>query len=333
MTINHRIDVHQHVLPPFWANTLSAHGGDPSGARSGDPGSAVLPQWSPESAIDMMDSQEIAVGILSLTAPGIVGWNKSERREMARRVNEYTADLVAKRPDRFGNFATLPLPDVDGALFELEYALDTLRADGVILLGNYGEKYLGDPTFEPLWAELDLRQTVAFVHPALPLAPLVGVAGPLVDYPFDTTRTAVQLVLNGIVNRYSGVRIILAHAGGFVPYASHRFAELARVFRPDAAKPDDILVSFRRFYFDTALSSSPAALPTLKAFAEHSRILFGTDFPFAPAEIVASFTTQLDAYEGLTPDEHRMISHGNAWTLFPRLAPERDIMTAKTATH
>jgi predicted TIM-barrel fold metal-dependent hydrolase len=136
-------------LPPFWANELPAHGGDPSGARSGDPRSTVLPQWSPEVAIDLMDSQEIAIGILSLTAPGIVGWDKSERRKMARRVNEYTADLVAKRPDRFGNFATVPLPDVDGALSELEYALDTLGADGVILLGNYADKYLGDATFVP----------------------------------------------------------------------------------------------------------------------------------------------------------------------------------------
>jgi predicted TIM-barrel fold metal-dependent hydrolase len=159
-----------------------------------------------------------------------------------------------------------------------------------------------------------------FLHPALPLPPVAGVAGPLVDYPFDTTRTAVQLVLNGVVDRYSRVRIILAHAGGFVPYASHRFAELARVFRTDAAKPADILASFQRFYFDTALSSSPAALPSLKAFAENSHILFGTDFPFAPAEIAAYFTANLDSYEGLTGDEHAAISHDNAWTLFPRLA-------------
>jgi predicted TIM-barrel fold metal-dependent hydrolase len=210
MSTNHRIDVHQHVLPPFWAKTLPAHGGDPSGPRSGDPSHTVLPQWSPETAIDLMDSQEIATGMLSLTAPGIVGWDGGERREMARRVDEYTADLVAKRPDRFGNFATLPLPDVDGALSELEYALDMLRADGVILLGNYAEQYLGDAMFESLWAELDRRQAVVFVHPGLPLPPLGGIAGPLVDYPFATTRTAVQLVLNGIVDRYPGARIVEA---------------------------------------------------------------------------------------------------------------------------
>ena len=194
MSAPHRIDVHQHAVPPFWAKALPTHGGDPSGM--------VVPQWSPESAIAFMDSQQIATGILSLTAPSVVRWDKGERREMARRVNEYTADLVAKRPDRFGNFATLPVPDVDGALRELEHALDTLRADGVILLANYAGKYLGDTAFEPLWAELDRRQAVVFVHPGQPPLPTAaGVAGPLVDYPFDTTRTAVQLVLNGIVDQ------------------------------------------------------------------------------------------------------------------------------------
>jgi predicted TIM-barrel fold metal-dependent hydrolase len=108
MTAVHRIDVHQHVVPPFYAKELPTHGGDPSGT--------VIPQWSADSAIDFMDSQEIATGILSLTAPSVARWDKSERRKMARRVNEYAADLVAIRPDRFGNFATLPVPDVDGAL-------------------------------------------------------------------------------------------------------------------------------------------------------------------------------------------------------------------------
>jgi len=313
MTTAHRIDVHQHVVPPFWAHALPTHGGDPSGT--------VIPQWSPDSAIDFMDSQQVATGILSLTAPSVIGWDKSERRRMARRVNEYTADLVTKRPDRFGNFATLPLPDAEGALWELEHALDTLRADGVILLANYAGKYLGEAAFEPIWSELHRRHAVVFVHPGQPPLPTAaGVPGPLVDYPFDTTRAAVQLVLNGIVDRYPGARIILAHAGGFLPYASHRFAELARVFRPAAAKPADILATFQRFYFDTALSSGPAALPSLKAFAGSGHMVFGSDFPYAPAGIGASFTAKLDAGNGLTADEHRAINHGNACALFPRLA-------------
>jgi predicted TIM-barrel fold metal-dependent hydrolase len=308
----HRIDVHQHVVPPFYAAELPTHGGDPSGT--------VIPIWSPQSAIDFMDSQQIATGMLSLTAPSVARWHNNQRREMAQRVNDYTADLVAGRPDRFGNLATLPLPDVEGALLELEYSLDTLYADGVILLSNYGGKYLGDEAFEPLWAELGRRQVVVFVHPGQPSLPTApGVAGPLVDYPFDTTRAAVQLVLNGVVDRHPGARVILAHAGGFLPYASHRFAELASVYRPDAAPPAHILASFQRFYFDTALSSGPAALPTLKAFAGSDHILFGSDFPYAPAAIGASFTAKLDSYDGLTADEHKAICHGNAGTLFPRL--------------
>jgi 6-methylsalicylate decarboxylase len=317
MNVHHRIDVHQHVVPPFWAKELPTHGGDPSGA--------VIPEWSPDRAIDFMDSQEIATGILSLTAPGVAQWEQGERKEMARRVNEYTAELVAKRPDRFGNFATLPLPDVDGALRELEHAFDTLRADGVILLSNNAGTYLGDAAFEPLWAELNRRQAVVFVHPAQPRMPMAyGVAGPLVDFPFDTTRSAVQLVLNGVVDRYPRPRIILAHAGGFLPYASYRFAELAHVFRPDVASPGDILADFQRFYFDTALSSSPAELPSLKAFADSGHVLFGSDFPYAPASIARFFTATLDAYNGLTSDEHRAISHGAAWSLFPRLAPQTE---------
>ena len=134
-----RVDVHQHVVPPIWASALDAHGGDPSGWKS--------PAWSPDAAIAFMDSQSIATGILSLTAPGVSGWLGQERRNMARRVNEYTAELVRNYSERFGNFVTLPLPDIEGALAELDYAQTALDADGVILLSNYEGLYLGDPHF------------------------------------------------------------------------------------------------------------------------------------------------------------------------------------------
>jgi predicted TIM-barrel fold metal-dependent hydrolase len=199
MTCRNRIDVHQHVVPPFWADALADHGGDPSGWNS--------PIWTPESAINFMDSQQIATGILSLTAPSVQGWSGSKKRDMARRVNEYTAGLVSKMPDRFGNFATLPLPDIEGSILEIEYAFGALNADGVVLLSNYQGHYLGDPIFEPLWAELDRRCAVVFVHPGKPAIPTIeGIPGPIVDYPFDTTRTAVQLVLNGVLGRYPHIQ-------------------------------------------------------------------------------------------------------------------------------
>jgi len=315
MSGNHRLDVHQHVVPYFYAKALASHGGDPSGS--------VTPEWSPERALAFMDSQQIATGILSVSTPSVVGWDAAERRKMARRINEYAADLVARRPDRFGHFATLPLPDIDGALAEADYALGPMRADGVIVMASYAGKYLGDPAFEPLWAELDRRHAVVFEHPAdapgqPSLPPAAGVPSPLADFPFQTTRTAIQLVLNGAMERYPNVRIILSHAGGFLPYASLRFAELARVFNPAAGSPEAILDGFRRFYFDTALSSG-AALPSLSALARPGHILFGTDSPYDNG-VSTAFTAALDASDSLTADDRSAISHRNAQALFPRLA-------------
>ncbi len=307
-----RIDVHQHVVPPFWVSDLPEHGGDPSGWKS--------PVWSPETALRFMDDQEIAVGVLSLTAPSVTGWQGGARREMARRVNEYTAELVTKKPDRFGNFATVPLPDVDGAVAEIEYAMDTLKADGVVLLTSYEGVYLGDEKFGPVWDALNKRKAVTFIHPGAPAIPVLkGVPGPLVDYPFDTTRAAVHLAHHGVLERNTEVKVILSHAGGFLPYAAQRFAELLSALDPDGPSVDDLLRRFKSFYFDTALSSAPASLPCLLDFAGSERILYGSDFPYAPASVGASFTVMLDGSPSLDLEEHRAVNFGNARRLLDRL--------------
>jgi aminocarboxymuconate-semialdehyde decarboxylase len=181
-----------------------------------------MPKWSPELAIEYMDAHEIGTGMLSLSSPCVVGFSGKERLAVARRVNEYTAGLVAERPERFGNFATVPLPDVDGALEELAYAFDTLHTDGVLLLANYLGKYLGDPMFEPVWAELNRRQAVVLIHPGVTpgqpvFPPADGIPSPLLDFLLHTARAAVQLVFNGVIDRYPDARIILSHAGGFMP--------------------------------------------------------------------------------------------------------------------
>ncbi|KWA14036.1 amidohydrolase [Burkholderia cepacia] len=312
MSDRRRIDVHQHIVPPFWADALPAHGGDPSGWS--------CPAWSIDSALAFMDSVEIATGVLSLTAPGVKGWHGQEKRDIARKVNDYTADVVAKHPTRFGNFATLPLPDVDGTLAEIGYAFDSLNVDGVVLMSNYDGVYLGDPAFEPVWAELDRRRAVAFIHPSMPpIAQMAGMPGPMLDYPFDTTRTAVQLVVNGVVSRYPNVRIILSHAGGFLPYAAYRAAQVAPLARNDVPAADKVLDLLRSFYFDTALSS-PSALPSLTAFAKPDHILFGSDFPYAPAPISALFTAEQDASTVLNAAQHAAINRNNALPLFPRIS-------------
>jgi predicted TIM-barrel fold metal-dependent hydrolase len=145
----YRIDVHTHLVPPFWAEGLKSHGGDPSGWGA--------PEWSPDQVIRFMDDEDIAISVLSLTAPGIGGWTGSERVGIARRINDYGADLVKRRPDRFGYLATLALPDVDAGLVEIGRAFDELDVDGVVLHSNFDGVYLGDRKFEPIWEELDRR--------------------------------------------------------------------------------------------------------------------------------------------------------------------------------
>lgn len=268
-----------------------------------------------------MDANGIATSVLSLTAPSVVGWAGRERREMARRVNEYTADLVRERPERFGAFATVPLPDVEGAVAEIDYALDELGADGVVLLSNYEGVYLGDDRYTPVWDALDRHRAVVFIHPGHPilLPVLPGIPGSIVDYPFDTTRNAVHMVYNGITTRFPGTRIILSHAGGFVPYAALRFALAGATFDPHGPTADDLLARLRGFYFDTALSSGEFALASLAKFADPSRILFGSDFPYAPAAAGTRFTELLDSGSGLTAEQSTAIDTTNAMSLFPRL--------------
>jgi aminocarboxymuconate-semialdehyde decarboxylase len=148
---------------------------------------------------------------------------------------------------------------------------------------------------------------------------LPGIPGPITDYPFDSTRTAVDLVAAGHMTCFRSIKVILSHAGGFLPYAAARFAKLLHAVNPKRTV-EALTSDMQAFYFDTALST-PTGLPSLLAFAVPGHILFGSDYPYAPAGIAASFTAELDAYDGLMADEHRAISHSNAWTLFPRLAP------------
>jgi len=312
MTARRRIDVHQHVLPPRYTSWLRSQGIHDAGGRE-------LPAWSAEDALRVMDDHDIERAILSVSAPGVHP-DPSKRddagaRAMAREVNEFGARVVRDHPGRFGFFATLTLPDVDGALAEAEYALDTLGASGVILLANSLGHYLGRSEDEPLLAELNRRESVVFVHPNVPPGPSVpGIPPFAADFLLDTTRAAYRLVQSGAVRRFPGLKIILSHAGGFVPYASYRL--MAALAAEGRSSPDDVLEDLRSFYCDTAISGTPAALPSLLAFAKPGHVLFGSDWPFLPAQVVGYFTSHLDAYSALDADGHAAIDRRNAEPLF-----------------
>lgn len=309
----HRTDVHQHLIPDTYRQTLSNAGIVEAGGRA-------LPEWSAQQAIAMMDTFSIGTGILSLSTPGVHLSDAAAAARMAREINEFSAELVKDRPDRFGFFATVPLPDLDAAVDAAVHALDTLSADGVVLLANARGVYLGDPAHDMLLAELDRRNAVVFVHPSTLPAPQVPDLPPFaVDFLLDTTRAAANLVLHDVPRRFPHLRIILSHAGGFLPYAAHR---IALTLADQAGRdPRDVLADLASFYFDTALSASPTVLPSLLAFARPDHILFGSDWPFAPAPVVGYFTNHLDQHPQLDAAQRRAIDSGNALALFPRLAP------------
>ena len=305
-----RIDVHQHLLPPEFVAALDRHGM-----------SAWAPSsWSVEGALAMMDEQEIATGLLSLSTPGPNLGDDAEGRSLARQVNERLADLVKNKPDRFGMFASVPLPDIDGSLEATRHAYDDLGTDGVVLLTNTRGTYLGDPAFEPVMAELNRRSAVILIHPGpLPGPPIKGIHPSLADFCLDTTRAAISLVANGVPRRYPQLKMILAHAGGFVPYAAYRISSLSNVINPNVDS-HAMLEDLSSFYFDTALSGSPTVLPSLLPFAKPAHVLFGSDWPYSPNRTVGFFTSNLDEYQGLDTAGHAALNRKSAEALFPRLA-------------
>lgn len=313
MSRPYRIDTHQHIVPPGYARWILDKGIRPDGLG--------LPPWSERSALKFMDRHGVQAAILSLSTPGVYFGDAAEARQRAREVNEYSAEVVAARPERFGFVATLTLPDVEGALAEARYGLDTLHADGIVLLANNDGRYLGDPGFEPLLAFLHRRRAVVFIHPGeLPAPPVPGIPTFAADFMLDTTRTAISLVLSGAVEKYPGIKFILAHAGGFVPFIASRIL-LAILNDKDlavgalAALADKKQSVLRRFSYDVALSASPAALPSLLEVADPGRIVYGTDLPLAPAPAIDILNMQYENYP-LDPGMRQAIDRGNALALF-----------------
>lgn len=306
----YRIDLHAHFLPPEYRKALLEHGHFTIGGYP-------TPQWSPESAIDFMDRWGIQAQALSVSDPGVSFLRGKDARDLARYCNTYAARLFKTHRTRFGAFAVLPLPDVAASIAEMEYALDTLHLDGVVLLSAYDGVYLGDPRFEPLMAALNRRKAFVFVHPAaIPdnAKPSLPLPDFLEEFTFDTTRAATLMLAGGTLRRYPGIRFQLSHAGGTLPFLAWRIGVLAQtpvgnhwpagVPRPSAL---DVQQLIRTFYYDTALSASESAMRSVLAVAPRSHIVFGSDWPFSqtvflegggdPAPGLSSVFTSSQRYE------------------------------------
>ena len=210
-----RIDVHHHVLPPHFVSELNSLGINWTGGP-------IVPTWSHAQARETMENAGIEAAIASVS-PGVYWVPPTEFAvSLARRCNDFLADLVRDDPTHFGGFATMPLPDVDAALTELEYAYDILGLDGVVLFTSQGDRYLGDPHYQPFFEELERRKAIVFIHPTTmaPGADATGLDIPygVAEFVFDTTRCVTDLLYSGTLERYPSIRYIVSHAGGTVPY-------------------------------------------------------------------------------------------------------------------
>ena len=312
-----RIDIHQHFVSPDYYALLTT-----KNASSPVPGFAQWKGYTPERNLTEMDKAGVSTAMLSQTAPGVWFGDMNEARKIAREMNEYAAaKMVGAFKGRFGLFALLPLPDVDGSLREIEYAFDTLKVDGVGLLTSYDNKWLGDPAFAPVFDELNRRKAVVYTHPLEAACCRNGVGGvtpQTLEYPTDTTRTIMSLVAGNTATRCPDIKFVFSHAGGTIVSIAGRFLGAA-VSAENLAKPADVnsrMHHIRRFYYDTAGSANPVQIQSLKLLVPASQIVFGTDFPFAnPAATVAGLETC-----GLSPEELRGVYRDNALKLLPKYA-------------
>jgi predicted TIM-barrel fold metal-dependent hydrolase len=302
------IDVHHHVYPPSLVTELG---------RANQPAVANGKAWTVEKSLEDMDKAGVATAIGSITTPGVSFADDSLARRLARECNEYMSRLGADHRGRFGFFAILPWPNADASLKEIEYALDTLHADGIAMLTSYGEKFFGDPSFAPIFEELNRRKAVVYTHPTPADCcknPLPGIPDTAVEFGTDTSRAITRLVFSGMSQKYPDMRVIFSHAGGSMPFMNERMVNLAKT--PQYAKqlPDGFLKEAGKFFYDTAQASNPAAMSALKKIVPVSQIVFGTDYPFR---------TSLEHVENLkscgvfNAAEIRAIERGNALKLLP----------------
>jgi predicted TIM-barrel fold metal-dependent hydrolase len=299
----HRIDVHHHLAPPSWMAKMIPQN--------------PIRKWTVEKSIEDMDKAAVATSILSITMPGVYFGDVQEARKMARECNDYAKKLVVDYPGRFGLFAVLPLPDIEGSLREIEYAMDTLKADGIGLLTNYDTKWLGDPYFAPLFEELNRRKLVVYTHPTTAacctnLVP--NVADAIVEYGTDTSRTVASLIFSGAAIKYPDIKLIFSHAGGTVPFLVERFLFQAKQPQSAVHVPKGVMHELQKFYYDTAQAFAPGNMAALTKMVDVSQILFGTDFPYRNAEDHVNGLREC----GFSESDLKAIERDNALKLLPK---------------
>lgn len=305
------IDVHHHILPPQYVRAIGATNIGKLLV------SGKMPNWTPEVSLQAMERNGIQKAYTSMSAPGLTGLGGDEAKKVVREFNEFAAAMCSEWQDRFGTFSYLPLPYVDLSISEIEHVYDELHTDGVCLLTSYGDHLLGDPLFDRVFACLNDRRAIVFVHPDCGscVCDIAGVPAATLEFPFDTTRAIVSLMMNGVFQRYPKIQFIFSHAGGTVPFLAARLSRLERMPRNQSLLETGVISILRKLFYDTALSANQYAVSSLLKLVEPRQVLFGSDFPFAPEDTMAASVKGLEQL-GLPTSQLAAIQRENAISLF-----------------
>ena len=296
------IDIHHHILPEFYIDSLANIG---IRKAAGIP----FPPWSIESSIEFIENHGIEKAIVSISCPGVYFGDEDFSSDLARKCNEYSKNLTEQHSDYFGAFATLPIPNKEASLEELKYSLDELKLNGICLLSNYDGLYLGDSFFNEIYTELNKRKTVVFIHPNEPFKNKEGfkdTAAAAYEFVFDTTRTVANMLSKGIPKKFPNIKFILAHAGGTVPFIAWRLA----------FGSSRILKFIQNYYYDLALSATPYVFSCLKELIEPNHIVYGSDFPFLPITLIRKLRQFLTDTPLFDENSKNQIYKANAQELF-----------------
>ena len=312
------IDVHQHVIPDIYKSELARVGVFGSGENP-------WPAWSMARMMELMDEMAIDGVLLSIASPGAYFGDIEFTKPLVRACNDAMTQMVIDYPGKFGAMAFVSLPDVAAACRDVEYALDTLKLDGINLQTHTGDRYLGHPDENELYAELDRRKTVVFVHPQRPPVrdmPNYSFPAGYTELTFDTTRAITNMLYNGTLSKYPNIRFIMPHMGGVTPFLLFRLSGLDDDPKVRERIPDGVKAYLERLYYDVAQSASPLALRALLEIADPSHILFGTDYPSARnvEKVMHNTISAVRSFDGFDDALRRKVMSGNAQAILPRFA-------------
>ncbi|MDE6581526.1 MAG: amidohydrolase [Duncaniella sp.] len=285
------VDVHSHIITDEYLDYLRAHD---ALMDDGYP----LPGWDEKSHLAFMDSAGIERSVLTLSSPQPWHGDIEESCAVIRSVNERMAEAKRRHPERFLWCAALPQPDVEASIEEAVYSLDSLEADGIKLATSVDGRYLGDPEFDPLMKVLNERGAVVILHPVKPqpINDSVFTGGPIFvyEYPAETTRAVLNMVAHNVMTRFPGIKVVVPHAGSFLPYAVPRLrGGYPLLLKQGLTEAKNIDGNLSRLYYDLAGGPSTEAVKMLLTITTPDHIMFGTDYPFVPAPILEKVATKV----------------------------------------